>query len=507
MTEPADPLQPIRLVFEAAPSLAPDEAAPAPDPAAGEPPSHLRVIDGGDGEAPVPAAHEHSDIGLSDRFVAERGHDLRYVSVWSKWFAWDGQRWTAERTLKLYDQAKRVLRRIASRVDNLPLKKGLSSAKTVAAVEILSRSHRRCAAVIEQWDVDPMALGTPAGVVDLRTGAIRPVVREDYITKLTGAAPAPGPDYACPGWVAFLERVTGGDAALQDFLQRVAGYCLTGSTREHALFFLYGTGSNGKSVFLSTLQHVLGDYAATAPLEAFFAAEGERHPTDMAGLQGARAVIATEVDDGKRWAEGKLKAVTGGDKIAARFMRQDFFEYLPQFKLLIAGNHKPALRNVDESIRRRMHLVPFTVTIPAAERNEELGAALRQEAPVILAWAIEGAQHWQRLGLAPPPAVREATDAYLAAEDLLGTWITECCDVGRLRAAPVVDLFQSWKAWAARSGEHEGTLKRFVQGLEKRGMDRERNMAQRSMRGLALKPVAGAAGEQGQLSGEGGQRL
>jgi putative DNA primase/helicase len=144
----------------------------------------------------------------------------------------------------------------------------------------------------------------------------------------------------------------------------MVGYCLTGVTSAHALFFLYGTGANGKSVFANVISTILGDYAATASMDTFVETRGDRHPTDLAGLRGARFVTAIETEQGRRLNESKVKAITGGDKISARFMRQDFFEYSPQFKPVIVGNHKPAIRNIDEAMKRRMHMIPFTVTIP-----------------------------------------------------------------------------------------------------------------------------------------------
>ena len=155
----------------------------------------------------------------------------------------------------------------------------------------------------------------------------------------------------------------------------MVGYALTGVTVEHALFFLYGTGANGKSVFVNTIAAILGDYATNAPMDTFMATQGERHPTDMAGLRGARLVTSIETEQGRRWAESRLKALTGGDKISARFMRQDFFEFIPQFKLVVAGNHKPAIRTIDEAMRRRLHLVPFTVTIPPKQRDKTSAGA------------------------------------------------------------------------------------------------------------------------------------
>jgi putative DNA primase/helicase len=208
----------------------------------------------------------------------------------------------------------------------------------------------------------------------------------------------------------------------------VLGYGLTGLTREHALFFGYGTGANGKSVLLSTVAGILGEYHKTAPIETFTASNADRHPTDLASLRGARLVTATETEEGRRWAESRIKQLTGGDTVAARFMRQDFFEYRPAFKLIIAGNHKPSLRSVDEAIRRRFHLIPFAVTIPPEERDGDLTEKLKDEWPGILAWLIEGCLEWQAESLLPPKAVVEATDAYLTAEDAMAAWLDEKCE-------------------------------------------------------------------------------
>jgi putative DNA primase/helicase len=299
------------------------------------------------------------------------------------------------------------------------------------------------------------------------------------MTKIT----AVGPGGECPLWHAVLARITGGDGELIDFLQRVAGYSLTGLTRDHAMFFGYGTGANGKGTFLNTLTGIMGTgptgYATIAPMETFTASQSDRHPTDLAMLRGARLVTAQETEEGRRWAESKIKALTGGDPITARRMRQDFFTFTPTFKLFIAGNHKPGLRGVDEAMRRRLNLIPFTVTIPKAERDPELPEKLKTEWPGILAWAIEGCLHWQQIGLNAPASVREATDDYLEAEDALGQWIAERCLVagqvtnGRAIMRPLyattAQLFGSWKDWAEQAGEFVPSQKRFSQALAARG--------------------------------------
>jgi len=322
--------------------------------------------------------------------------------------------------------------------------------------------------------------------IDLRTGATQPPRREDYCTK--SAAVAAGGD--CPRWRQILEEITGGDAELQAYLQRMAGYCLTGVTSEHALFFCYGTGANGKSVFINTLAGIWGDYAVTAPMETFVVSKGDHHPTDLAMLRGARLVVAHETEAGRRWAESKVKALTGGDRIAARFMRQDFFEFVPQFKLLIAGNHKPGLRGVDEAIRRRLHLIPFNVTIPESQRDPKLFEKLKSEWSGILQWAVDGCLEWQRIGLAPPPAVRDATATYLAAADALANWIEDRCDQDRRAICRRSALFANWKAWAEATGESPGKQRDFFDAIDARGFVAFRDVKNNRMfRGLALKPA------------------
>jgi putative DNA primase/helicase len=321
--------------------------------------------------------------------------------------------------------------------------------------------------MIDQWDIDPWLLNTPMGIVDLKTGRLRPHFQGDYVTKIT--AVATGGD--CPKFLEFLGTITNSDADLIDYIQRVFGYALTGDTREHALFFAHGTGANGKSVLVSTFSRILGIYHKASPIETFTASSIASHPTDLAGLIGARLVTSIETEEGRRWAESKIKSLTGGDRISARFMRQDFFEFTPQFKLLIAGNHKPGLRSVDEAIRRRFHLVPFTVTIAPKERDKDLIEKLKVEWPEILKWAIDGCLKWQAEGLNPPQAVLDATSAYLEAEDATAAWMDERCEVKATYWESSAALFASWKAWAELAGEFVGSQKQFGEKLEARGIE------------------------------------
>jgi len=426
-----------------------------------------------------------TEDALALAFTRRYHRDWRYVAAWGRWLVWDGQRWRTEDTLAATDLIRGVCRHAAVQADNPKVAAKLATSGTVGGVERLARADRRHAATTAEWDADPWLLNTPAGVVDLRTGRQRGHDRGDRMTKITTASPAGD----CPTWRQFLSEVTGADAALQAYLQRMAGYALTGSTQEHALFFLYGTGANGKSVFVNTLATILGDYAANAPMDTFMETRTDRHPTDMAGLRGARFVAAIETEQGRRWAESKVKSLTGGDKISARFMRQDFFEFFPQFKLFVAGNHKPAIRNIDEAMKRRLHLIPFTITVPPERRDKHLQQKLLAERDGILAWAVQGCLDWQRLGrLDPPKQVLEATEEYFEAEDALGRWLDERCLRDANAKSLTAELFTDWKQWAESAGEFAGSQKRFADLLLTRGVEKWRNtVGLRGFRGVGLK--------------------
>lgn len=427
-----------------------------------------------------------SEDALALAFTRRYHHDWRYVALWGKWLMWDGRCWRHEETLAATDLIRQVCRHAAMRADSQRVAAKLVASSTVGGVERLARTDRQHAATADEWDADIWLINTPGGVVDLRTGRMRPHNRADRMTKITTATLAPGS--TCPTWMRFLDEATGGDTELQAYLQRVFGYCLTGSTQEHALFFLYGTGANGKSVFVNTLFTLLGGYAANAPMDTFMETRTDRHPTDLAGLRGARFVGATETEQGRRWNEAKIKEITGGDRVSARFMRQDFFTYVPQFKLVIAGNHKPAIRNIDEAMRRRLHLIPFTITVPPEKRDKQLQAKLLAEANGIFSWGVEGCLAWQREGLRQPKCVADATEEYFEAEDALGRWLEERCVRHANAKALTAELFSDWKRWAEAAGEFVGSQKRFADLLLTRGMDKWRNgVGLRGFRGVGLK--------------------
>jgi putative DNA primase/helicase len=243
------------------------------------------------------------------------------------------------------------------------------------------------------------------------------------------------------------------------------------ASRSTRFSFCTEPAATGKPLFVNTLRGIFGSYHATAPVETFTITKGTTHPTDVAGLMGARLVTATETEEGRRWAEAKIKALTGGDEIPARFMRQDYFRFTPNFKLMIAGNHKPRLRTVDEAMRRRIQMIPFAVTIPPTKRDKDLAEKLKSEWPAILLWMIEGCLIWQRVDLNPPQAILEATNKYLESEDAFATWLEERCERRASFQDTSANLFASWKAWAELMGEPIGVRQQFAEKLEALGME------------------------------------
>ena len=230
-------------------------------------------------------------------------------------------------------------------------------------------------------------------------------------------------------------------------------------------------------------------------METFTAASGDRHPTDLAMLRGARLVTASETEEGKAWAEARIKALTGGDKITARFMRKDFFEYQPEFKLTIIGNHKPILKNVDDAARRRFNLAPFT-HVPA-QRDLQLEVKLRAEWPAILRWMIEGCLDWQKNGLVRPEAVTAATAAYFSEQDIVHQWVDDCCERGGTKSDTMAALFKSWGDYALLNGEKPGTSKWFSGVLARLGCESVKNTpgqhGKRGFKGIAVRLVAPTA--------------
>ncbi len=414
-----------------------------------------------------------SDDALASTFSARHDGQLLYVPSWSSWLNWNGSKWAKDDVLGVYDAARIICREVAAdaaeQKGGESIAKAITSASTVSAVERLARSDPRHARTPDAFDADPWLLNTPGGVVNLRSGRLRPHNPDDMLTKVAGATPSG----SCRRWIRFLIQITQGNRKLIRYLQRFIGYTLTGCITEHAFLFAYGPGGNGKGVLFSIIAAILGDYATTAMHDVFMVSRNDQHPTNLAALRGARMVAVTETEEGRQWAEARVKAITGGDKISARVMRGDPFEFTPVCKLWFSGNHKPPLRNPDAAMRRRMNLVPLTF-VPA-KPDTGLGDALMAELPGILAWAIRGCLEWQRIGLEPPPIVTEATDEYFAAQDSLAQWLETNCERDLKGWTTTRTLFSDWKSWMLDRGEEPGTEKAFSDAMLKHAPKERKN--------------------------------
>lgn len=404
-----------------------------------------------------------SDDHIAHEFINDQANYIRFDNTRGMWFTWCDVYWRLDEVGEVMHRVREFCAKAAPMADTDAKQRSLASAKTTANVETFARRDPRVSVTSAEWDVDPYLLATPGGTVDLRTGVMREPRPDDMISRLVAVAPAPVAD--CPIWLAFLVQSFKDDATMIAFVRKAFGYMLTGDVREHLLFFGYGPGGNGKSVFLNTLTGIMHLYATTAPMETFTRGVGEQHPTEIAMLDGPRLVTASETEEGKRWAESRIKSLTGGDPISARFMRQNFFTFRPRFKLLIIGNHMPALGSVDEAMRRRFRLIPF-INQPATV-DRDLEAKLRAEWPAILRWAIDGCIQWQMDGLAAPDAIRTATERYFADQDVLRQWIEERCDIGDGMIEDSVLAFSDWSTFAEANNEYVGTKKTLTARLQK----------------------------------------
>lgn len=432
--------------------------------------------------------------------------NARYMDQWNRWLFWSGTHWQRDDKRPHMTITRNYLRQCADQLTAwaerraliLDPKEGdklkawakakaeyLRDKRTIADIESLARSNEASAAEGKEFDPDLMLIGTPGGTVDLRTGDLRPARHGDMITRQTAVAPAEKGAEA-PRWNAFLHEVFDSDMPTIDFMQRAAGYALTGRVNEHKMLFLYGTGRNGKSVFLDTLFWLWGDYARRASSDTFLNKQGGSHPTDIAGLHGARLVIGSELPRGKSWDESVIKDLTGGDVMTARFMHRDFFDFIPQLTLMIAGNTQPSFRGVDEAIRARVVMVPFAVTIPPEKRDTELLDKLKAEGPAILRWCIEGVDMWRRRGLDVPEKIKVASAEYFDSEDICGQFIADEIDVVPAKFTSNADLHNRFTQWAEAQGLATWTQTTLTKALCEKGFTSTKSNGKRGFRGVGL---------------------
>jgi putative DNA primase/helicase len=424
-----------------------------------------------------------TDTGNAARF-ADRYKDRARFVYGRGWVIWDELQWRQDATGQIMELAKALARTIqqeAAGINDSDVSDAVSKhakasqqAPKLKAMLELAASEPELAALHLSLDSHDMLLGVANGVVNLKTGKLQPARREDMLTlHSTVVFDAMA---QCPQFMAFLDQVTGGDKQLANYLQRVVGYALTGLTIEQCLFFLFGKGLNGKSTFLNVVKAVVGtDLAKQTPTETLMAKRNSG-TNDIARLQNVRVVVANEIEDGSMLAESLVKQMTGGEAMAARFHYAEFFDFLPKFKLFIAGNHKPTIRGRDNGIWRRIRLVPFVVTIAPEQRDPLLQEKLLAELPGILNWAIKGCLDWQKVGLHEPQVVTEAVSSYREEMDIISQWVSDCCKVGVNLELKASEAYQSYKNWAEQNGYKPMAAGTFSRDLGDRFPKKERNI-------------------------------
>jgi putative DNA primase/helicase len=465
---------------------------------------------GEDDQAPRPQAVVHdTELGNAQRVAIRYPGRLRHCFPWKKWLAWDGRSWRSDDTAAVTRCTKQVVRELflqttgaiagldaepmsveARKAEFERLGKRVNwtlrceEAKHINAVLDLLRSEPGIPILSNQLDRDPWLLNLSNGTLELNTSTLRAHRREDYITK--SCSVKYDADSEAPLFSQFLRDIFADNQELIDYVQRFFGYCLTGDVREQILPVFYGAGANGKTTLINAVMGTLGeDYAIQANRDLFMAKKGDTHPAQMARLFGKRLVVCVESQEGARLDEGLVKELTGGDKIAARRMREDWWEFFPTHKAILVTNHKPEIRGTDNAIWRRLRLVPFTVVFPEAQQDKTLGESLKDEAPGILRWMVEGCEEWQRQGLGTPAVVTTATPEYRTEQDRLGAFIAEKCVKGPEYSIKIKVLYSAYKQWCEVNNERPGTGKAFGDAMREREF--KKDSGDRNYLGVQLK--------------------
>lgn len=421
-----------------------------------------------------------TDAGNAARLAAWFNNQITYVPEWG-WLSWDGKRWALgelDARSKATQTARKILGEAAicdDRAERIALTGWSEKSQNAQRIgAMLWLAQPLCAGKTSDFDNDQWAFNCANGTLDLRTAMLRPHNPVDRLTKIS--AIQYDPNAKCDTWLKFLDRVMGGNVELIKYLQRALGYSLIGGNSEQRLFFCYGNGANGKSVFIETIAAIFDEYCVATRIDTFVQHRTGGIPNDVARLAGARLVTVSETADGQHLHEPLIKDLTGGDTITARYLHKEYFDFKPQFKIWIRGNHKPVIRGTDDGIWRRIDLIPFTVQIPEQDRDPNLLDKLRGELSGVLTWAIEGCRVWQSEGLRTPESVRVATKQYREEMDTLGLFLSEHCVVTPAATATATELWEQYKQWATDAGFNSGNQTKFGRALAERGFNKSRTM-------------------------------
>jgi putative DNA primase/helicase len=435
---------------------------------------------------------QHTDTTNAFRLFARHGPDIRYNALWKKWLVWNGKYWELDEGCLVHDKGLQMIRGIYS---ELLKTADYRDRYEIEKHAVQSESARRRKAFIEvaSWipdlnvktdalDPNPWLLNVENGTIDLKTGALLKHRQEDMITKIARVACDKTAD--CPVWKRFLMEIMNYNAELIRFIQTAAGWAVTGDTSEQSMFILFGTGANGKSTFLNTIMNLLGDYAIATPTETFMKKNGDQITNDIARLRGTRFVTTTEAEQGRRLSEPLIKQITGNDRMTARFLYGEFFNFVPTFKIFMATNHKPVIKGTDYGIWRRIKLIPFTNRIPEEKQDRQLEQRLRAEASGILNWLLEGAMRWSAEGLATPRIITSATDEYRGEMDVIGNFIRERCVQEPGASIKARELFKCYQDWCGDNNEHACSERFLGLRLKELGLEQKRLSDGRHWKGI-----------------------
>ena len=437
---------------------------------------------------------QFTDTTNAERLYKEYGHEIRYNPAWKKWVVFNGERWVIDDGALIHEKGLKMIRGI---YDEMLKTADYRDRIEIEKYAVLCESVRRREAVIKaaSWitalnitsddvDCNPWLLCVKNGTIDLSGGNFRKHEKNDFITKMAEVVYDPKAD--CPEWKKFIREIMNYNNELVVYLQTISGWAVTGDTSEQTMFILFGTGANGKSTFLNTLMYILGDYAVATPTETFMARKNDQIGNDLARLRGTRFVTTTETEQGKKLAEPLIKQITGNDKITARFLYGEYFNFLPAFKVFMATNHKPSIRGADHGIWRRIKLIPFTTRIPEEKQDKRLEEKLKAEASGILNWLLEGVNRWKKSGLKTPQAVLYATDEFRSDMDIIGNFVKECCVQKAGIMTRVKDIYKAYQVWCVENNEHCASERYLALRLQEIGFERSRDANTRYCKGLGI---------------------
>lgn len=452
-----------------------------------------------------PKAFHLTELGNAERVVYYHGKNIKYCNE-LEWLIWNGKYWEGDNKRQIEAITAKTLRGLYEESRNEEeayRKKQLADwakkcEKRAIRVNTILDTKPMVSVKKKDFDAHSYLFNCDNGVIDLKTGELLPHDRDLLLTKISPIHY--DKEAECPNWIKFLKSIfitkdNESDQEIIDFLQKAIGYSLTGITKEQVMFFLFGNGRNGKSTFINTIQDLLGQYGRQTNSDTFIKKKNDSGiNNDVARLDGARFVSAVESEEGQQLSESLVKQITGGEKMSARFLRQEYFEFTPEFKVFFTTNHKPIIKGSDEGIWRRIRLVPFTVTIPKEKVDSDLPTKLAKEMPGILRWAVEGCLKWQKEGLGEPKAVKEATEGYRQDMDILGPFLDENCIINPSAKIEAKAIYENYTKWCFSNNEMELKNRAFYRQLEIRGFKKEKGAKNKTFfHGITLNQFAGGS--------------